>query len=71
MPLQSYSLLYVIFASYTYRSLTISRNTFIIPEIIHNPSLILSPHKFLLSILFDNDAFYAPIIKSRDDLRRL
>ncbi|KAJ6070739.1 hypothetical protein N7467_012058 [Penicillium canescens] len=46
-------------------------NTFIIPEIIHDPSLMLSPHEFLLGILFDDDAFCAPAIKSRDDLRRL
>lgn len=32
---------------------------------------MLSPYKFLLSILLDNDAFYAPTIKSRDNLRRL
>ncbi|KAJ5098530.1 hypothetical protein N7532_005531 [Penicillium argentinense] len=46
-------------------------NTFIIPEIIHDPSLMLSPHEFLLGILFDDDAFRAPAIKSRDDLRKL
>jgi hypothetical protein len=32
---------------------------------------MLSPHEFLLGILFDDDAFCAPAIKSRDDLRRL
>ncbi|OKP09914.1 hypothetical protein PENSUB_4626 [Penicillium subrubescens] len=46
-------------------------NTFIIPEIIHDPSLMLSPHEFLLGILFDDDAFRAPAIRSRDDLRKL
>ncbi|KAJ5737405.1 uncharacterized protein N7483_002530 [Penicillium malachiteum] len=46
-------------------------NTFVIPEIIHDPSLILSPHEFLLGILFDDDAFRAPGMKSQDDLRRL
>lgn len=32
---------------------------------------MLSPHEFLLGILFDDDAFLAPGIQSRDDLRRL
>jgi hypothetical protein len=31
----------------------------------------LSPREFLLGILFDDDAFRACGIKSRDDLRRL
>ncbi|KAJ6086516.1 hypothetical protein N7467_005430 [Penicillium canescens] len=73
MPLQSYSLLYGglprILLEITYKFA--KTNTFIIPEIIHNPSLMLSPYKFFLGILFDNDAFCAPTIKSRDDLRRL
>lgn len=32
---------------------------------------MLSPHEFLLGILFDDDAFRAPAIKSRNDLRKL
>ncbi|KAJ5267451.1 hypothetical protein N7478_010259 [Penicillium angulare] len=46
-------------------------NTFIIPETLYDPSLILRPHEFLLGILFDDDAFHAPGIKSMEDLRRL
>ncbi|KAL4810583.1 hypothetical protein BDV18DRAFT_127695 [Aspergillus unguis] len=46
-------------------------NTFPIPEIICDPSLMLSPHTFLLGILFHDDAFRPPGIKSMEDLRRL
>ncbi|BDD63414.1 hypothetical protein MAP00_008306 [Monascus purpureus] len=46
-------------------------NTFPLPEIIYGPSLMLSPHTFLLGILFHDDAFRAPGIKSMEDLRRL
>ncbi|KAE8413590.1 hypothetical protein BDV36DRAFT_286879 [Aspergillus pseudocaelatus] len=46
-------------------------NTFPLPEIIYNPSLMLSPHTFLLGILFHDDTFRAPGIKSMEDLRRL
>ena len=37
-----------------------ARNTFILPEIIFNPSLILSPHVALLGLIFANNAFLAP-----------
>lgn len=33
------------------------RNTYILPEIIFDPSLVLSPHVFLLGILFADRAF--------------
>lgn len=33
------------------------RKTFFLPEIIYDPSLLLSPHVFLLGILFKNRAF--------------
>ncbi|KAE8130760.1 hypothetical protein BDV38DRAFT_291355 [Aspergillus pseudotamarii] len=46
-------------------------NTFPLPEIIYDPSLMLSPHTFLLGILFHDDAFRVPGIKSMEDLRRL
>lgn len=52
-------------------SLISNSNTFVIPEILHDPTLILSPHEFLLGILFDNNAFWAPSIKTNEDLRRL
>ncbi|KNG80287.1 putative C2H2 finger domain protein [Aspergillus nomiae NRRL 13137] len=45
-------------------------NTFPLPEIIYDPSLMLSPHTFLLGILFHNNAFRAPGTKSMEDLRR-
>ena len=33
------------------------RNTYILPEIIFDPSLVLSPHVFLLGLLFADRAF--------------
>lgn len=39
--------------------LTIYSKTFLIPEIIYDPSLLLSPHVFLLGILFKHRAFLA------------
>ncbi|XTI95154.1 C2H2 finger domain protein [Cenococcum geophilum] len=39
-------------------------NTFLIPEIIFNPSLILSPYVFLLGLLFTDKAFTAPNLMS-------
>lgn len=49
--------------------LTILRNVFILPEVIHNPTLILSPHVFLLSLLFHMRAFAN--ISSPEQLYRL
>ncbi|KAJ5871101.1 uncharacterized protein N7529_003454 [Penicillium soppii] len=46
-------------------------NTFMIPEIIYDPSLMLSPHSFLLGMLFHDETFRAPGIRSMEDLRRL
>jgi hypothetical protein len=37
-----------------------ARNTFILPEIIFNPSLILSPYVALLGLIFADNAFLAP-----------
>lgn len=42
---------------YSWPSLTSCRKTFIIPEIMFDPSLLLSPHVFLLAILFRHEAF--------------
>lgn len=42
-----------------------------IPEIIYDPSLMLSPHTFLMGMLFRNQAFRAPNLRSMEDLRRL
>ncbi|KAF3492095.1 uncharacterized protein GIQ15_01612 [Arthroderma uncinatum] len=46
-------------------------NTFVFPEIINDPSLMLSIHTYLLGILLDDDAFKAPNLKSMDDIQRL
>ena len=41
---------------------------FPIPEIIYDPTLVLSPHIFLLSILFKAQAFKSPSIDSPESL---
>ncbi|EER42287.1 C2H2 finger domain-containing protein [Histoplasma capsulatum H143] len=46
-------------------------NTFILPEIIYEPSLILSPHNFLFGILFFFGAFKATNLTSMEKLRGL
>ncbi|OCL07259.1 hypothetical protein AOQ84DRAFT_365094 [Glonium stellatum] len=46
-------------------------NTFLISEIIFNPSLILSPHVFLLGLLFSDQAFAAPNLTSAEQLSKL
>ena len=46
-------------------------NTFPIPEIIYDPSLILSPHAFLLGLIFADQAFKAPNLTSPEQLGRL
>lgn len=46
-------------------------NTFPISEIIYDASLILSPHVFLLSLLFADKAFKAPSLTSPDKLNKL
>ncbi|KAJ5740115.1 hypothetical protein N7533_012899 [Penicillium manginii] len=47
------------------------KNTFLIPEIIYDLLLMLSLYTFLLGILFHDNAFCAPGIRSIGDLRRL
>lgn len=39
--------------------------TFFVPEIIYDPSLLLSPHVFLLGILFHNRAFHNDALNNR------
>ncbi|KAE8441375.1 hypothetical protein EG329_005002 [Mollisiaceae sp. DMI_Dod_QoI] len=39
-------------------------NTFVLPEIIFDPSLILSPHVDLLGLIFADNAFLAPSLTS-------
>ncbi|OCK91232.1 uncharacterized protein K441DRAFT_461095, partial [Cenococcum geophilum 1.58] len=46
-------------------------NTFSIPKIIFNPSLILSPYVFLLGLLFADKAFIAPNLTSAKQLSKL
>ena len=48
-----------------------SSNTFPIPEIIYDPSLILSPHAFVLSLIFADRAFKAPNLTFPEQLGRL
>ncbi|KKZ66102.1 hypothetical protein EMCG_08141 [[Emmonsia] crescens] len=46
-------------------------NTFWLPEIIYDPTLVLSPHVFLLGMLFHIQAFKSPSIKRPEDLYSL
>ncbi|KAI9763719.1 MAG: hypothetical protein M1839_006317 [Geoglossum umbratile] len=46
-------------------------NKFPLPEIIFDPSLILSPHVFLLGLIFADRAFAAPNLTSAGQLSRL
>ncbi|KAH8751182.1 hypothetical protein BGZ57DRAFT_775103, partial [Hyaloscypha finlandica] len=46
-------------------------NIFLIPEIIYNPTLILSPYVFLLGILFKARAFKSISINSPEKLYSL
>lgn len=42
----------------------INSKTFIVPEVIYDPSLFLSPHVFLLAILFRRRAFLNDRLKN-------
>ncbi|EDN05111.1 predicted protein [Histoplasma mississippiense (nom. inval.)] len=46
-------------------------NTFWLPEIIYDPTLVLSPHVFLLGMLFYIQAFKSPGIRRPEDLYSL
>jgi hypothetical protein len=46
-------------------------NTFPIPEIIYDPSLVLSPHVFLLGLILADNAFLAPNLTSAERLSEL
>jgi len=46
-------------------------NTFPIPEIIYDSSLILSPYAFLLGLIFANQAFKALNLTSPEQLGKL
>jgi hypothetical protein len=50
---------------------TLLRNTFPIPEIIFDDSLIFSPHVTLLGILFKDQAFAAYNLTSPEELSKL
>ena len=65
-----YSYLLVCFCVF-YSTNTARRNVFPIPEIIYDPTLILSPHVFLLGMLFKAQAFKSPSIDSPEKLYSL
>ncbi|KAF8855964.1 C2H2 finger domain protein [Acephala macrosclerotiorum] len=46
-------------------------NTFVLPEIIFDPSLILSPHVALLGLIFADNAFLAPSLTSAERISEL
>ncbi|KAK1974365.1 hypothetical protein LZ30DRAFT_812371 [Colletotrichum cereale] len=48
-----------------------AQNTYPIPKTMFNPSLLLSPHVFLLGILFCHQAFRTPSLTSPDQLKKL
>jgi hypothetical protein len=48
-----------------------NRNTFVLPEIIYDVSLVFSPHVFLFGFLFHADAFENPSLRSMEDARKL
>jgi len=48
-----------------------ARNTFPLPEIIFNPSPILSPHIALLDLIFANKVFLAPNLMSAEKISEL
>ncbi|CCF42280.1 C2H2 finger domain-containing protein [Colletotrichum higginsianum] len=48
-----------------------AQNTYPIPETMFDPSLLLSPHVFLLGILFRHQAFRAGSLISPDQLKKL
>jgi hypothetical protein len=50
---------------------TYFRIKFVLPEIIFDPSLILSPHVFLLGLIFADGAFAAPNLRSATQLSGL
>jgi hypothetical protein len=48
-----------------------ARNTFPLPEIIFDPSLVLSPHVALLGLILDDTAFLAPSLTSAEKFSEL
>jgi hypothetical protein len=48
-----------------------ARNTFPLPEIIFDPSLVLSPHVALLGLIFADNAFSAPSLTSAERISEL
>ncbi|OXV11190.1 hypothetical protein Egran_01048, partial [Elaphomyces granulatus] len=51
--------------------IALNRNTFPIPEIIFDPTLVLSPHIFLLGMLFRIGAFKNVSMDCPENLYRL
>lgn len=54
----------IVFVLYLDGAYTYLRIKFILPNIIFDPSLILSPHVFLLSLIFVDRVFAAPNLVS-------
>lgn len=48
-----------------------NRNTFVLPEIIYDVSLVFSPHVFLFGLLFHATAFENSRLRSMEDVRML
>jgi hypothetical protein len=48
-----------------------ARNTFPLPEIIFDPSLVLGPHVALLGLIFADNAFLAPSLTSAERISEL
>jgi Protein of unknown function (DUF3435) len=49
----------------------VGSNTFPVPEIVYDPSLIFSPHLILSGIIFDDQAFAPPNLTTPENLSRL
>jgi hypothetical protein len=65
-PLHTPPLVRILSSTHTH-----SRIKFVLPEIIFDPSLILSPHVFLLGLIFADGAFAAPNLRSASQLSGL
>ena len=48
-----------------------ARNTLVLPKIIFDPSLILSPYVALLGLIFADNAFLAPSLTSAERISKL
>ena len=51
--------------------LILAKNTFPLPEIIYDESLIFSPHVFIFGVLFRDKAFVVYNLTSKEELSQL